>query len=60
MHWRLLVEAGWDKEWGAIAYSPIPKNLEGQARIDFYRARETAQRSLDAFFPPDEEPNGES
>jgi hypothetical protein len=54
MHWRLLVEFGWDSTLGDIAHSPIPKNFQGQDRIDFYKARADAQRRLTVFFPEDE------
>ena len=57
MHWRLLVEMAWDPMLGEVAGASIPARLSGQERIDYYKARAFAQRTLQALFPEDE-PDG--
>jgi hypothetical protein len=53
MHWHLLVEKVWNPGVAEIAGKRIPKELTGQERIDFYKAREAAHALLKSLFPED-------
>jgi hypothetical protein len=55
LHWRVLVEKNWEPGLSQVARQRIPKELHGQDRIDFYKARTHAQEVIAALFPSDEE-----
>ena len=55
LRYRLMFESLWSPEVVELSRSRIPRHLQGQERIDFYKQRNQAQELLTVLFPTDDE-----